>query len=98
MAPYWQIVFNAGNPFHTELTGWGDLETDFNFGYDSKNGEFCDLVKAGIIDPTKVVITALQDAVSIAILFLTTEAVLVEENEITINDIKDPANPLKIRT
>jgi chaperonin GroEL len=42
-------------------------------------GEFCDLVKAGIIDPTKVVRTALQNAASVAGLMLTTEALIAEK-------------------
>ena len=49
-----------------------------NFGYDASAGEYCDLVKAGIIDPTKVVRSALQNAASIAGLLLTTEALISE--------------------
>jgi len=49
-----------------------------NFGYDAAAGEYCDLVKAGIIDPTKVVRSALQNAASIAGLLLTTEALISE--------------------
>ena len=51
------------------------LEKDeYNYGFDAQTGEFKDLVKAGIIDPTKVVRTALQDAASVAGLLVTTEA------------------------
>jgi chaperonin GroEL len=39
---------------------------EYNYGFDAQTGEFKDLVKAGIIDPTKVVRTALQDAASVA--------------------------------
>jgi chaperonin GroEL len=48
------------------------------FGYNAQTEEYEDLVKAGVIDPTKVVRTALQNAASIAGLLLTTEAVVVE--------------------
>ncbi len=49
-----------------------------NFGFDAQNEEYTDMVKAGIIDPTKVVRTALQNAASVASLFLTTEAMVAE--------------------
>ncbi|MEE8311112.1 MAG: chaperonin GroEL, partial [Candidatus Binatia bacterium] len=61
------------------------------FGFDAARGEFGDMVKAGIIDPTKVVRTALQNASSVAGLMLTTEAVVADKPE----DKKDamPAMP-----
>ena len=49
-----------------------------NYGYDAQNDEYTDLVKAGIIDPVKVVRTALQDAASVAGLLITTEAMVAE--------------------
>jgi chaperonin GroEL len=49
-----------------------------NYGYDAQNDEYVDMVKAGIIDPVKVVRTALQDAASVAGIILTTEAAIVE--------------------
>ncbi len=52
-----------------------------NFGFNAQSGEYEDLVKAGIIDPTKVVRTALQDAASIAGLLVTTEAMVAEKPE-----------------
>ena len=52
-----------------------------NFGFDAQNGEYCDLIKAGIIDPAKVVRCALQDASSIAGLLITTEAMIAEKPE-----------------
>ncbi len=52
-----------------------------NFGFNAQTGEFEDLVAAGVIDPTKVTRTALQNAASIAGLLLTTEAVVVEKKE-----------------
>ena len=54
---------------------------DKNFGYNAATDEYEDLVKAGVIDPTKVTRTALQNAASIAGLLLTTECVLVEKKE-----------------
>ncbi|MBN1645637.1 chaperonin GroEL [Candidatus Woesearchaeota archaeon] len=52
--------------------------TDKNFGYNAKTNKFEDLVKAGVIDPTKVVRTAVQNAASIAAMVLTTEALVTE--------------------
>ena len=54
---------------------------DANWGYDAQSGEYCDMLKAGIIDPTKVVRTALQDAASVAGLLITTEAMVAEKPE-----------------
>jgi chaperonin GroEL len=52
-----------------------------NWGFDAQGGEYTDLVKAGIIDPTKVVRCALQDAASVAGLLITTEAMVAERPE-----------------
>jgi chaperonin GroEL len=52
-----------------------------DWGYDAQSGEFTDLVKAGIIDPTKVVRCALQDAASVAGLLITTEAMIADRPE-----------------
>jgi chaperonin GroEL len=60
-----------------------------NFGYNAATDTYEDLVKAGVIDPTKVTRTALQNAASIAGLLLTTEAVVVEKKE----DKPAPAGP-----
>jgi chaperonin GroEL len=54
---------------------------DKNFGYNAQTDVYEDLVKAGVIDPTKVTRTALQNAASIAGLLLTTECVVVEKKE-----------------
>ena len=51
---------------------------DHNFGFNAANGEYEDLVKSGVIDPTKVTRSALQNAASIAALMLTTEAMICE--------------------
>jgi len=50
-------------------------------GYNAASGEFVDLIKAGIVDPTKVVRTALENAASASMMFLTTEAVIAEKPE-----------------
>ena len=54
---------------------------DRNYGYNAQTDTYEDLVKAGVIDPTKVTRTALQNAASIAGLLLTTECVVVEKKE-----------------
>jgi chaperonin GroEL len=79
-APVRQISINAG---HDGSVVAGKLleQKDANFGFDAYNGIFTDLVKAGIIDPTKVVRTALQDAASVAGLLITTEAMVAEKPE-----------------
>jgi len=53
-------------------------DKSFNSGFDAKTGEFKDLFKEGIIDPAKVLRVALQNAVSAAAMFLTTDAVIVD--------------------
>ena len=76
-APARQIVENAG-----EDGAWvvGKLleSTDYNWGFNAATGEYQDLVQAGVIDPAKVVRTALQDAASVASLLITTEALVAE--------------------
>jgi len=58
------------------------LENDsYDYGFDAQTGDYKDLVAAGIIDPTKVVRTALQDAASVASLLITTEAMIAEKPE-----------------
>jgi chaperonin GroEL len=52
---------------------------DYSYGYDAQTGEYGDMFKLGIIDPTKVVRTALQDAASVASLLITTEAMVAEK-------------------
>merc|ERR1711997_539565 len=56
-------------------------EDNLSFGYNAANGEYVDMIKEGIIDPTKVVRTALADSVSVASLMTTTEAIIAEEVE-----------------
>lgn len=76
-APIRQIAENAGVD-GAVVAGKLLESTDTNFGYNAQNGEYTDMVKAGIIDPTKVVRTALQDAASVGGLLITTEAMVTE--------------------
>jgi chaperonin GroEL len=75
--PLRQIAENAGEEGAIVLGKVNDAK-DTNFGYNALSGEYEDLVKAGVLDPTKVVRTALQNAGSIASLMLTTEALVAE--------------------
>jgi chaperonin GroEL len=79
-SPTRQIVENAGVD-GSIVIGKLTEQKNPNWGFDAQRGEYCDLVKAGIIDPTKVVRTALQDAASIASLLITTEAMVAERPE-----------------
>ena len=78
--PARQIVVNAGED-GSIIIGHLVEQGDTDWGYDSQKGEYCDLVKAGIVDPTKVVRLALQDAASIAGLLITTEAMVAVKPE-----------------
>jgi len=75
--PVRQISDNAGVE-GAVVVGKIIAENKANFGYDAQNDKYVDMVKAGIIDPVKVVRTALMDAASVAGLILTTEAAVVE--------------------
>ena len=75
--PARQIAENAGTDGAIVVGKLLDSK-DTNYGFDAQTGEYCDLVKAGIIDPVKVVRTALQDAASVAGLLITTEAMIAE--------------------
>src|SRR4051794_23935872 len=75
--PLRQIAENAGEEGAIVLGKINDSK-DNNFGFNALTGEYEDLVKAGVLDPTKVVRTALQNAGSIASLMLTTEALISE--------------------
>jgi chaperonin GroEL len=86
-APLRQIAENAGED-GAVIAGKILDRDEYNWGYDAQAGEFKDLVKAGIVDPTKVVRTALQDAASVAGLLVTTEAMVAEKPE-----RKGPAMP-----
>ncbi len=76
-APIRQIAENAG--VDGAVVAGKLLEgTDYNYGYNAATDEYTDMIKAGIVDPTKVVRTALQDAASVASLLITTEAMVTE--------------------
>ncbi len=75
-APLRQIAYNAGQEGAIILQHVEKLTE--NMGYNALTGEFVDMIKTGILDPTKVVRTALENAVSIAALLLTTEAIVAE--------------------
>ena len=78
--PLRQIAENAGED-GAVIAGKILDRDEYNWGFDAQTGEFKDLVKAGIVDPTKVVRTALQDAASVAGLLVTTEAMVAEKPE-----------------
>jgi chaperonin GroEL len=79
-APLRQIAANAGED--GAVIGGKVLEnSEYGFGYDAQTGEYKDLIAAGIIDPTKVVRVALQNAASVAGLLITTEAMVAERPE-----------------
>ena len=75
------IVENAGG--EGSVVANKVKEGNKNFGYDAKNGKYVDMLKAGIIDPTKVVRVALENAASVAGMILTTECALVDIKEDT---------------
>ena len=79
-APMRQIAENAGQD-GAVISGKVLENGDYNWGFDAQSGEFKDMVKAGIIDPTKVVRTALQDAASVSSLLITTEAMIADKPE-----------------
>jgi len=78
--PLRQIAENAGED-GAVISGKVLDKDDYSYGFDAQTGDFKDMVKAGIIDPTKVVRTALQDAASVAALIITTEAGVTERPE-----------------
>ena len=76
--PARQIVQNAGED-GSLIVGRLLENSTYNWGFNAATGEYQDLVKAGVIDPAKVVRTALQDAASVASLLITTEALVAEK-------------------
>jgi chaperonin GroEL len=75
-APIIQIAQNAGKD--GGVVASKVVEGHGNFGYDALNDKYCDLVEAGIIDPTKVTRSALQNAASVATLLLTSDALIAD--------------------
>jgi len=84
--PLRQIVINAG--YEGSVIIEKVKGTGAEMGYDALRGEFVDMIKAGIVDPTKVARTALQNAASVAATFLTTESAVVDLPE------KNPVAPM----
>jgi chaperonin GroEL len=78
--PVRQIAENAGIE-GSIVVGKLVEQKNASYGYDAQNGKYGDMFKAGVIDPTKVVRTALQDAASVAGLLVTTEAMVAEKPE-----------------
>jgi chaperonin GroEL len=78
--PTRDIAENAGTDGSVVLGRLLDSR-DTNFGYDAQNGEYVDMLKAGIVDPTKVMRLALQDAASVGALLITTEVLVAERAE-----------------
>jgi chaperonin GroEL len=76
--PARQIALNAGEDGSIVVGKLLD-KNEYSWGYNAASGEYQDLVKAGVIDPAKVVRTALQDAASVAALLITTEALVAEK-------------------
>jgi chaperonin GroEL len=76
-APARQIAINAGED-GSIIVGKIFENDQYSFGFDSQNGEYGNLISKGIIDPTKVVRVALQNAASVAGLLITTEAMVAE--------------------
>src|SRR4051795_1474386 len=75
--PARQIAINAGED-GSVIVGKILENKSYNYGFDSQTGDYGDLVKKGIIDPTKVVRAAIQNAASVAALLITTEAMVAE--------------------
>src|SRR5688572_25913218 len=76
--PARQIAINAGED-GSVVVGKLLEKNDYSWGFNAQSGEYQDLVRAGVIDPAKVVRTALQDAASVAGLLITTEALVAEK-------------------
>jgi len=79
-SPLRQIVDNAGEDGNVVASKILEGD-DKNYGYDARGGAYVDMVKKGIIDPTKVVRSALQNAASVATLLLTSDAMIAEEQK-----------------
>ncbi len=88
-APLKQIAINAGLEGGVVVEKVRHLES--GFGLNAATGEYVDMIKAGIIDPAKVTRSALQNAASIAALFLTTEAVVTDKPEAKAVGANNPA-------
>ena len=79
-APIRQISENAGDE-GSIVVGKISESDDTNFGYNAQSGEFGNMIEMGIVDPMKVVRSALQDAASVSSLLITTEAMVADKPE-----------------
>jgi chaperonin GroEL len=79
-SPVREIVHNAGGD-GSVIVGRLLESNDFNIGYDAQRETYCDMIKAGIVDPTKVMRLALQNAAAVAGLLITTEVVITNRLE-----------------
>ena len=77
MEPIRQIAFNAG--ISSDVVVDTVCARDNNIGLNARTGKYVDMIQEGIIDPAKVTRSAVQNAVSIAVLVLTTEALIVDK-------------------
>jgi chaperonin GroEL len=87
--PIRQIAHNGGKD--GSVIAAEILKNEGSFGYDALNDVYCDMIQAGIVDPTKVVRSALENAVSAASMLLTTEVVIAEKPDENKN--KNPQMP-----
>jgi chaperonin GroEL len=78
-APLYQIVANAGGNGDVVVHFVKEATPDFAYGYNARTNEYGDMIEMGVIDPTKVTRTAIENAVSIASMILMTECVIVDE-------------------
>ena len=79
-SPVREIVYNAGGDGSVIVGRLLELN-DFNIGYDAQRETYCDMIKAGIVDPTKVMRMALQNAAAVAGLLITTEVLITDRPE-----------------
>lgn len=79
LSPTKQIIFNTGVEDTKEIISQILAKNDINWGYNALNNKVENLLEAGVIDPVKVVRSALQNAISIAGLFLTTEGIILQQ-------------------
>ena len=84
-------------PVASVVVGKLSEKRDLTRGYDAQGGKYVDMLRAGIIDPTKVVRTALQDAASIGGLLVTTEAMIADPGHL-LQSIRDPIGPRRRST
>jgi chaperonin GroEL len=90
--PFIQILLNAGiEKYHGILDKVSNQEEGSNTGYNIKTGEYVDMIEAGIIDPTKVTRTALENAVSVAGTMLITECTIVDDPK-----VKEEMDPMSM--